>query len=82
MGVVTACVGGIIRDVLAGEPSILMRPELYVTAAALAAGLYVMLQGLGLPVFAAASIAAAAGFALRAAAIAWRLRLPAYRGLR
>ena len=39
MGVVTACVGGIIRDVLAGEPSILMRPELYVTAAALAAGL-------------------------------------------
>ena len=41
MGVMTACVGGIIRDVLAGEPSILMRPELYVTAAALAAGLFV-----------------------------------------
>ena len=38
MGVLTACAGGIIRDVLAGEPSILMRPELYVTAAALAAG--------------------------------------------
>ena len=45
MGVVTACVGGIIRDVLAGEPSILLRPEIYVTAAALAAGLYV---GLGI----------------------------------
>ena len=44
MGVVTGCVGGIIRDVLAGEPSILMRPELYVTAAALAAGLYVALH--------------------------------------
>ena len=41
MGVLTACAGGIIRDVLAGEPSILMRPELYVTAAALAAGLLV-----------------------------------------
>jgi uncharacterized membrane protein YeiH len=38
MGVMTACVGGIIRDVLAGEPSILMRPELYVTAAALLRG--------------------------------------------
>jgi len=38
MGVLTACAGGIIRDLLAGEPSILMRPELYVTAAALAAG--------------------------------------------
>jgi uncharacterized membrane protein YeiH len=34
MGVLTACAGGIIRDVLAGEPSVLMRPELYVTAAA------------------------------------------------
>jgi uncharacterized membrane protein YeiH len=38
MGVITACVGGIIRDVLAGVPSILLRPEIYVTAAALAAG--------------------------------------------
>src|SRR3546814_18968848 len=44
MGVFTACVGGIIRDTLAGEPSILMRPELYVTAAALAAALYVGLR--------------------------------------
>src|SRR3982751_1058124 len=39
MGVLTGCLGGIIRDVLAGEPSILMRPELYVTAAALSAAL-------------------------------------------
>ena len=37
MGVITGCVGGIIRDVLAEEPSILLRPELYVTPAALAA---------------------------------------------
>jgi len=80
MGVVTACVGGIIRDVLAGEPSILMRPELYVTAAALASGLHVLLVLLGMPVAAAATIAAASGFGLRAAAIRWRLALPAYRG--
>jgi uncharacterized membrane protein YeiH len=80
MGVVTACVGGIIRDVLAGEPSILMRPELYVTAAALASASYVLLVALGLDRPVAAVIAAAAGFALRAAAIRWRLALPAYRG--
>src|SRR3954447_2256731 len=49
MGVMTACVGGIIRDVLAGEPSILMRPELYVTAAALASGLFVIMAPLGAP---------------------------------
>ena len=82
MGVITACVGGIIRDVLAGEPSILMRPELYVTAAALAAGLFVALKLLGVPAPVAAGVAAGAGFALRAAAIRWRLRLPAYRGRR
>jgi uncharacterized membrane protein YeiH len=80
MGVVTACVGGIIRDVLAGEPSILMRPELYVTAAALSSGLYVALGLVGLGGAPAAIIAAAAGFALRAVAIRYRLALPAYRG--
>lgn len=82
MGVVTACAGGIIRDMMAGEPSILMRPELYVTAAALAAALQVGLTLAGLPPFAAGLAAAAAGFALRAAAIRWRLALPAYRGKR
>lgn len=82
MGVMTACVGGIIRDVLAGEPSILMRPELYVTAAALAAALYVGLALAGVPIALAAGIAAAAGFTLRAAAIRWRLALPAYRDRR
>ena len=54
MGVLTACAGGIIRDVLAGEPSILMRRELYVTAAALASGLFVTLTLAGLTVWAAA----------------------------
>jgi uncharacterized membrane protein YeiH len=82
MGVITGCVGGIIRDVLAQEPSILLRPELYVTAAALASGSYVVLRELGMAAPAAAVIAAVAGFALRAAAIHWKLALPAYRGAR
>ena len=78
MGVMTACVGGIIRDVLANEPSILMRPELYVTAAALASGLFVGLSLLGVPPPLAAAVAALAGFSLRGAAIARGLKLPAY----
>lgn len=82
MGVISACVGGIVRDVLAGEPSILMRPELYVTAAALAAALYVALVMLGLAPLWAAGAAFAGGFGLRAAAMRWRLALPAYRGRR
>src|SRR3954454_12758777 len=79
MGVLTACVGGIIRDVLAGEPSILMRPELYVTAAALAAGLFVALTIAGVAAWPAAALAAVAGFTLRGLAIARGLSLPAYK---
>ncbi len=78
MGVLTACLGGIIRDVLAGEPSILMRPELYVTAAALSAALTVGLILAGLPVAAAGLIAFAAGFGLRAVAIMRGWALPGY----
>lgn len=80
MGVLTACAGGIIRDVLAGEPSILMRPELYVTAAALSSGLLVGLAVLGIGGWGAALVAAVAGFALRGLAIARGWSLPAYKG--
>lgn len=80
MGVITACVGGVIRDMLAGVPSIILRPELYVTASALASGLFVLLLGLGLPLSIAAIVSVAAGFALRAAAITKGLAIPAYKG--
>ncbi|MDL2353320.1 MAG: trimeric intracellular cation channel family protein, partial [Pseudomonadota bacterium] len=79
MGVITGCVGGIIRDVLAGRPSILMRPEIYVTAAALSAGLCALGQTLGSPRELVWPLAALAGFALRGTAIAKGLSLPAYR---
>lgn len=78
MGVITACMGGIIRDVLAAEPSILLKPELYVTAAALAAGLFVILTLVGAPLLPAAGIAVGAGFALRAVAIVKGLALPGH----
>ena len=78
MGVITACVGGIIRDVLAGEPSILLKPEIYVTAAALASGMFGLLFWLGAPVLLAAAISSFAGFALRAMAIWKGWAIPAY----
>jgi uncharacterized membrane protein YeiH len=84
MGVITGCVGGIIRDVVAGRPSIIMQPELYVTAAALTASLTViggmlaeMLDIADVWVWGAAF---AAGFILRAAAIRYELGLPSYGG--
>ena len=78
MGVLTACAGGIIRDILANEPTILLRRELYITPAALASGLFVALAIIDLPPFVPASIAALAGFILRALAITRGLTLPLY----
>jgi uncharacterized membrane protein YeiH len=79
MGVITGCIGGVIRDVLAGRPSIIMRPEIYVTAAALTAGLVTAGAALQLPREPVWSLAALAGFALRAAALRFGFALPAYR---
>ncbi|WP_421992033.1 trimeric intracellular cation channel family protein [Qipengyuania sp.] len=78
MGVITGCVGGIIRDVVAGRPSILMRPELYVTAAALSASLTVLGEFVGIMREWVWVGATAAGYGLRLAAIRWNLALPAY----
>ena len=80
MGVLTATFGGIIRDVLAREPSMILGPEIYISAAALAAAAYVGLRSLGVDPIAAGALGASAGFALRAAAIRWNLKLPGYRG--
>jgi len=41
MGVLTACFGGVLRDVLANEPSVLLRREIYVTASPSGAGMIV-----------------------------------------
>ena len=78
MGIFTACLGGVFRDILAGEPSIILRPELYVTAAALAAGLYVVLAALGMEPGVAAAVAFVMGFALRALAMVKKISLPSY----
>lgn len=79
-GITTACIGGVIRDITAGVPSILMRHELYVTAALAAAALFVGLTRAGVvgawPMF----LAFVVGFAVRAAAIHWKLALPPHRG--
>lgn len=79
-GVITACIGGVIRDITAGVPSILMRRELYVTAALLASATFVLLTHLRFAAVSPALLAFATGFALRAAAIRWKLTLPAHRG--
>jgi uncharacterized membrane protein YeiH len=78
MGVLTACFGGVIRDVLAGQPSILLKREIYVTAALLAAGGFVAMNAAGVAPLWAGAAGALAGFALRAGAIHYGWALPAF----
>lgn len=79
MGVLTASFGGVIRDVLAGQPSVLLGREVYVTAAALGAFTYVVLALLGLPNIVAEGAGVLAGFGLRAGALLRGWSLPAFR---
>ncbi|MBI3437274.1 MAG: trimeric intracellular cation channel family protein [Proteobacteria bacterium] len=78
MGVLTACFGGVIRDVLAGQPSVLLKREISVSAALLASGLFVGLTVLRLEAVCAGVVGAVAGFALRAGAIHYGWRLLAF----
>ena len=79
MGVITATFGGIIRDVIGGEASVILRREIYVTAALLGAGVFVALEASGLAEELAAVGGFAAAFSLRALAIARHWSLPRYR---
>jgi uncharacterized membrane protein YeiH len=78
MGALTATFGGVIRDVLAGEPSILLRRELYVTPSIVSAAVFIVLRTLGADWTWASGIAVMLGFAVRAGAIAWKWHLPAF----
>ena len=79
MGVLTACFGGVIRDVLAHEPSVLLRREIYVTCAVLGAGLFLLLEIVGVAALPAGIAGAAAAFAVRAGAILWNWSLPGFK---
>ena len=80
MGVLTATFGGVIRDVLAHEPSVLLQRELYVTPALAGAATFVILGLVGTPT----TIAGIAGFgtalSIRAGAILWKWSLPGFGG--
>jgi uncharacterized membrane protein YeiH len=80
LGVMTATCGGIIRDVLAEEPSVLLRREIYVTAALAGAAVFTVLYLAGLGAWLAGLAGFVVAFALRAGAILLGWRLPAFPG--
>ena len=68
-GMMTATLGGILRDLLSGEPSVLMRPEIYVSAALAGAGGFVAASLIGAPLVAASLAGVILAFAVRGGAI-------------
>ena len=80
LGVLTATFGGVIRDVLAGEPSVLLRREIYVTAALAGAAAYVVLQLAGAPLVLAGGAGFAVALAARAGALVFGWSLPGFPG--
>jgi len=79
MGVITAAFGGMIRDVLGGESPLVLRREVYVTAALAGAAFFVVLRAAAVP----RTVALATGFAscllIRGLAIHFGWSLPVYR---
>jgi uncharacterized membrane protein YeiH len=79
MGVVTASVGGIIRDVLGQEASIVLRKEIYVTASALGAIGFVAARSVGVDQSLAMARGGLVAFAIRCLALSLDWSLPVYR---
>ncbi len=80
MGMITGCMGGLMRDVVCNEvPLVLKQGELYVTCA-FAGALGAVLAGVaGLPTSAALMVCAFLVFILRAGSMILGWRLPVYR---
>lgn len=79
-GMLTATFGGILRDIVAGEPSVLLRPEIYVSAALAGSAVFTIADALDfsrLVCFAAATLTA---FAIRGGALRYGWSFPIYKG--
>jgi uncharacterized membrane protein YeiH len=76
MGVVTAVLGGIIRDVVCNDIPLVLRQDIYATAAFAGAVTYVLLTSFGLAGAASIWIGAGVCFLVRSSALIWGWSLP------
>lgn len=79
MGVVTAAFGGLLRDLLAGEVPLILRREIYATAAAAGALTYIAVDAFSGRAALALVLGFAVALAVRGAALVYGLSLPSYR---
>ena len=78
-GMMTAAFGGILRDMLAGEPSVLLRPEIYISAAMAGAAVYTAADMLGFGQIASFLLAMLATFVIRGGALIFGWTFPVYK---
>ena len=79
MGLFSATAGGIIRDTLGHEPSIILRREIYMTAAVLGALVVVIGQSLDLPFFFSLALGFLVSLTMRILAITYNLTFPTFK---
>lgn len=79
MGTMTGVFGGILRDVITAQIPLILRREIYATAAILGISLYLALHALGVPPAVAFGAGMSLVVALRLLAIRWSLHLPVFR---
>ncbi|APF39245.1 trimeric intracellular cation channel family protein [Chelatococcus daeguensis] len=77
-GMISGCVGGVLRDILCTEVPLLFRAELYATVSILAGALYIGGQYAGLPHALAMGIAMLTGLALRLLALRYGWSMPKF----
>ena len=78
MGTITGAAGGVLRDVLTAEVPLILRRDIYATAAVAGASLYLVAQESGIAAPVAAIIGMTAVAVLRVLAILFGLRLPVF----
>lgn len=78
MGMMTGVAGGMIRDMLAQRVPMVLREEIYATAAMAGGTVYVALQALNAPPNVSIATALTITLGLRLAAIHWHLALPVF----
>lgn len=78
MGTITGAAGGMIRDVLCNVIPLILRKEIYATAAILGGASYALLNYYQVPEYLCIIIAICCALTLRLAAIYWRVSLPAF----
>jgi uncharacterized membrane protein YeiH len=79
MGMFSAVMGGVIRDVLTNETPVLFKKEIYATACLLGAVVYLLLYGFDVDRNINLLVSSTLIFVVRIVALKWKLSLPSFR---